>query len=216
MIDAAPGKGRYAVLGASALAVAIMAGCGAQVAEAVNIWDVQIREIYESTESDFVRDVLRDGVITTAEVRESRERFLSCAQDAGLPVTLWESGDDWGTAISRELTEAESELEFQCFLQWDGFIQGLYTSIAQNPDGVDRDDLIAACLIRHGLAPEGFTGRDYRELIAPLVMSFTGAETEEEIRAIEDAVANVPQPVLPGGHLLNEGIAWDCQVNPQI
>lgn len=216
MHASAQGQRRGTLLGASALAVAFMTGCAAQAAEASAPWSAQIAEAYEQFESDFIREVLSDGVIDTAEAREARDRYLSCMQDAGIPVALWEDGDHWGTSMPRELTEAEEGIEFQCWLDWDGPISGLYTNITQNPEAVDRDELIAACLIRHGLAPDGFRGRDFRELVAPTVASFTGTETEAERQAIEDVAASAPQPVLPGGQLLNDGIAWDCQVNPQL
>ncbi len=96
-------------------------------------------------------------------------------------------------------------------------IDALFEDIAVNPDNVDLDDLTARCLVRKGLAPEGFRGVDYRELRASSSSGLVSVEVTDQdgIESFEpDSGDTATSMVLPGGTSMDHPEALMCIMNP--
>ncbi|MDR1428238.1 MAG: hypothetical protein LBJ08_10875, partial [Bifidobacteriaceae bacterium] len=116
--------------------------------------------------SDFVRKVLADGTITPDEQRESQQKYFDCLVDNGLEAS-WDyssGGRQYVRIDTHGDKDANGEISLPCTKAWVWEIDSLYWAVIDNPDKADPDDISAACLIREGLAQEGFTGKDFAEL----------------------------------------------------
>ncbi|MCL2594046.1 MAG: hypothetical protein FWD83_00775 [Promicromonosporaceae bacterium] len=119
-------------------------------------WALTFELMYAETESDFIRAILADGVVTPAEVQEATAKTRECFVSIGGPV-----GVD-GTVTWPQ--DAVGDMETYIALVGDcedryggGVITWLYETMAHNPE----NDSVEACLIRHGLLPPGSTYEDY-------------------------------------------------------
>lgn len=203
------------ISGASLVA---LTGCHAAAPASSDPWAAEFAAAYAATDSEFIRDVLADGEITSVELHEARELFLACVHDAGLHVGIWEDADgNWGTSVAGDWSEEDLAIEFACDDQWIGPIAQLHRITTLNPDNTDWDTLVAQCLVRRGLAPEGFTGRDYREISEYGLERITiGPDDSVEDAIAATADAPVIPRLLPSGVDLNESEeAWECRTDPR-
>ena len=168
--------------------------------------DAEFIAAYEDAQSDFIRDILRDGVIDRAEVLEAVERTHECWEASGVDAWL-EQSDETGRFALRfadwELPDwqpGQGAPEMACLDEWFGPIQHLYPE----PVGhltmtqADSDNATAACLVRRRLAPPGFTGQMLNELWSAhsihLGPDHSGAVSIEEWEA---HVEEVGHPIIP-------------------
>jgi hypothetical protein len=77
---------------------------------------------------------------------------------------LAEAPNDYQRAILADGVITAAEVMDACVDEWFGSLEGIYFLVFTNPNREDWNGLIAACLVRHGLVPEGFRGEDYAEL----------------------------------------------------
>ncbi|MDR3202957.1 MAG: hypothetical protein LBT54_07505 [Bifidobacteriaceae bacterium] len=173
-----------------------------------------------------MRGVLADGEVTPAEFSEAKERTVACLADAGIDASYVPLGSSGGpeTLVSSgeaELTQAQISADMECDLKWMGGILELYNSRLVNPDDEDMEVLTVACLVRTGLAPEGFTVGDLRELMERQSVEF-GADGSYEEALMEaqsrpgtttDAAGQV-WALLPSGVAMNDPVAEGCLTNP--
>ena len=115
------------------------------------------------------------------------------------------------------LDEATRRANTECQLRYWNDLWILWDLIRVNPNAEDFDTLIADCLVRNDLADESLTGRQFREALNACGALFEHDPdqpfTQEEIDAILEAVQDC-RPQLPGPAYLDEGVAWDCQMDP--
>lgn len=108
-----------------------------------------------SAESAFERDVLADGELTRAEYEEAVQRYVSCAADRGVEITPVRQGSRYAYQMS---TDPESDrVALRCSVGTTRTIEALYGDIVANPTNGDYEQLVVRCLIRSGLAPQGYT-----------------------------------------------------------
>lgn len=146
--------------------VALTAGCSRGEGNAIdpaNPYAAEFEQALASASSDFERAVLADGQITAEEWQEAQQKEVSCLTDHG--ITAWYDTDPLGDSLNFPSIGGEAPDESvlsDCARGTTRQIQSLYEAVRINPAHEDPDDLIAACLRRHGLAPEGFTGQDLK------------------------------------------------------
>ncbi|MCA5891936.1 hypothetical protein LEP48_01045 [Isoptericola sp. NEAU-Y5] len=164
---------------------------------------------YQQAKSDYVREALSDGEVEAAELQDAQRHVLECLSQAGISAR-YETDEFGQTAmvVTGDETPEQLKADVACHGEWMGRIEELYARTTGNPANEDWDTMVAACLVRHGLAPEGYSGQDYAEL------SMQGAVTVDLSEGGgEQTEAAAPQ-ILPGGADLNEGEALECQINP--
>ncbi|MCI6410338.1 hypothetical protein [Schaalia hyovaginalis] len=135
-------------------------------------------DIRETTESDFLREVLDDDLITEAELAEARKRFITCVNESGrlsaasLDDGGWEfSGPAMNTEEYRTITHACEEVAGA----------GTLTMYAQmmrdNPTNIDPYSLMALCLVKKGAVDPSYSGDQYGR---DLERYFTLPESERQ------------------------------------
>ncbi len=191
-----------------ALAALALAGCsGASVtsSSADDPYRAEYEQAIANTSSDFVRDILADHTITAAERNESQNGLITCLQDEGFhPLVDVENG--------YRMVNVPADAGPECPDAWDGGIDQLYLTIQKNPHHADMDVLVAACFVRLGLAPDGFSGNDLKDLLDAETWSYT--ELEDGTR-IDDAPATNPNgSELPSGMKIHAPETQDCWQSP--
>lgn len=126
-------------------------------------WADEFRTAYADAKSDFEREVLVDGTITSAEYEQSKNHLRSCLVDANLTITWDERGGfELGSKSGDypdDFFERSDPVLTQCESRWTGSILYLYEQIRRNPQRQDESALQVACLKTAGLV-DGTYGTD--------------------------------------------------------
>ncbi|MCL2595509.1 MAG: hypothetical protein FWD83_08330 [Promicromonosporaceae bacterium] len=155
-----------------------------------NPWAAEIAAAYAAATSDFIREILADGTLERHEHREAKYRYTTCLAEGGIPVFWQEWADGYGTGISDDdidfdfMAPGPWEVMRECENKWIGEIDMLWYLQETNPHNLDdatRYDALAECLVRHGFAPQGFTGREYLEILERYDETIPWYELEERM-----------------------------------
>ncbi len=125
-------------------------------------WATEFERAYRASESDLQRKVLADGRITDQEMSALQDGFRDCLElQSFSEVTFTDDGgfglsapDGWDDARVQESVTA-------CQASTLGQVDTLYFGMQRNPAHEDEWDLMAACLVRQGLVPAGYSAEDY-------------------------------------------------------
>jgi hypothetical protein len=154
------GAWRVRVLVAAGVIVAVGA-CSSEESTDDNPYAAEFAAGLERATSDFEREVLSDLEITRAEYEEAVSRYVECAAEQGLSVAPVPQGGYY--TFSFRPTSDSDRIMDECRPGTIDVIEPIYVSTVRNPNNENLEDLQAACLVRKGLAPAGFTGEDYHE-----------------------------------------------------
>lgn len=192
----------------SSMALVGLTACTVSMPDA-NPYAEEISRALDNASSDYVREILSDGQITAAEARDSQKQNVACLSDAGISAEYIDSGAGYESLVTVDAQGATADSAMSsCHKKWVGEIESIYVSQISNPQNKDFDALIAACLVAKKLVPEGFTGADFRELIAQTSLeSSSSAEGSVAVDVTGDII-------LPGGESMSNPQAVMCQVNP--
>ena len=120
-------------------------------------------------ETDAMRAVLADGVITADEMNDLESRALGCFAKYGYKpgVNLYLSEDGGGGAINDETRSVEETLAISDECIYDngyGDLKHLYYSMWWNPDNVDLEPYRFRCYQEHGFLLEDYSYEEYERL----------------------------------------------------
>jgi hypothetical protein len=117
--------------------------------------------------NSFVEGILEDEMITDLEMAETFEKYNTCLKGRGYEIILDKSGDYAGAYHLEPLngdneTKYDETIETDCDAEtgYDGLVYLQY-GLKQNPQNQDFGEIMAGCLVRHGLVPEGYTKDDF-------------------------------------------------------
>jgi len=193
----------------------LVAGCSKQgVDEAESPYASDFRTAMDGA-SDYVRSILKDGVVSFDELVDAQNHVIDCLKQHDIGATY--QTDAWGQSnlvVDGILSPSEQAIDYECETQWMGQAGYLYWAIRSNPEKLDPNDAIAACLVRKGLVPEGFTGKDFEAIMAPFTTSHSGNETVPPGDSVTPDTP-VVAPTLPGGLSVDDWAVVACRMNPQ-
>lgn len=140
-------------------------------------WADAFTSAYQRSSSDFEREILKDGQITDLEFSEMRERFKEClavhqisnvkfAEDGGFSFDEPDGAssqqiDDWVEQCSNESGESG--------------IGALHSWIRRNPENLDENTIMAACLVRKGAVDPGYTAAAFAADLPDQSFPYKGA-----------------------------------------
>ncbi len=168
--------------GCALVLVAVLSGCGDTgsagvsptpqnsviIPEFTGPYANQFRAAYSNTVSDFARSILEDEVITDQELTEMQDRVKTCLEDRG--YTNVEFGEHGSMSLRppEGLSRGEEDkIEVGCsFNNGEAEVSILYEQMRRNPSLQDESTIMAACMVRRGIVPEGFTAADYDREVA--------------------------------------------------
>jgi hypothetical protein len=130
-------------------------------------WAEEFDRVYRNSRTTAGRLALADGQISEAELAELKAVYVQCLEDLGF-ADIWIGQGGAMTVSAPPETEdnpdAADALVRQCGAQstdWDAIV-ALQYRVQVNPDNLDFAVIMAQCLVRVGLKPEGYTTDDYK------------------------------------------------------
>lgn len=201
------------------LIASMLAGCAMntenQAGEASSVSEIE--QVRASTQSDFVKRVLADGIISELEMNEVRLLFRSCVVDAGfedvtfhdddtfsviipddvvMPEDLEDEEGDLGAGVTVrevEVTGEEKDPVLECeFTTGYGELAMLHSQMVRNPDSEDPDELIVQCLKNEGVVDSSFTREKLEQV-------FEHPDTHENITTSSSFTRCIADPLGVGG-----------------
>ncbi|MBT2502747.1 hypothetical protein [Curtobacterium sp. ISL-83] len=116
--------------------------------------------------SPFETAILRDGVITAAELEEAQERKRVCMLDAGIRWKIFDDGTSEGEPVDGSAlgsTEDVNATLQRCSRQFDRSVTYLFNEVRRNPEKQDDATITVACLRDAGVVGADYTERRWRE-----------------------------------------------------
>jgi hypothetical protein len=172
--------------------------------------DIFEREIGLTT-SDFQKRILEDHEVTEAEYNEAEAAFVDCLSDIGVEVVIVKN-DNGSSQLSYTGGDSQNPGVQECSDKWYGAVDSLYQSVLTNPNNVQWMDAMAACFVRLGLVPEGFSASDLKPLMDPISNEYS-LDADGEATVLKEADPNAT-PTLPGGIALDSEQTAPCYQDP--
>ncbi|MET4705835.1 hypothetical protein [Frigoribacterium sp. UYMn621] len=155
-------------------------------------WGAEFSLAYRSTTSTAAHKVLAKGIITTADSNQLTEAYISCMAHHGFTATVDGPGGQGSISPTAGTPLPESAMNAAVGACDDGFAQvsALNYQILRNPQHLNENDIMAACLVREKVAPTTYTAADYAADLVSQKFSFN----------INSAAANkcITDPLSPG------------------
>jgi hypothetical protein len=134
-------------------------------------WGEQLRNIYEHTDDQRLKQILSDGVIDSSEVEEIKQEQIACLKSLGATSVDLEADGSGSITLPagpqdsmEDVQQRTRELQTQCNQQTNwSTVSSLFSEMKRNPSNEDTAVLMARCLVRVGLAPEGYTPTEYMD-----------------------------------------------------
>ncbi|MDR1033636.1 MAG: hypothetical protein LBL41_02560 [Bifidobacteriaceae bacterium] len=218
------------------VSVLILSACSASepANTSANPYAEEVAELREGATNDMQLEVLADGKITDAEMQELSWIFRECLNEYHIPFSF---GKDFDIGYLADGNDAEEHKHMQeCRDKSVGNLQGLYSEQKMNPTKLDRNELIANCLVRRNLVPDDFTADDYAYYSTKnspppvrIMMLEDGTaiyvdDNDEPIldkdgnyKIVEDELSTPPQEetILPGGVSMRDDRVGACINDPR-
>lgn len=144
---------------------------------------------YESSSSDFVRAVLSDSQVTDQEYSEMRSAFSNCLSASGISIEFKEDGSfttKSPTSMSNDTSHANT---VRCSKEsGEDLIGSLYSFVHRNPERLDENTIMAACLVRQKVVTADYDSKDFaRDSVAG---DFTFTDPTNGQKALETCSAD--------------------------
>lgn len=115
--------------------------------------------------NDWVRVALSDEIVSEAEWQESQDRLVECAAGLGITISDFQPLGgfliDWGNSFSASEESGFNTIQ-EC-AEYSGYnaMEVARAAAIRLPSGESEGAAMAECLVRAGVAPEGFTESEY-------------------------------------------------------
>lgn len=125
-------------------------------------WKASFEQAYKETTSDAQRKILEDEEITEEEISSLFESLRSCLYMHGYSDFSYESDTTYSVRMPEGMSREDTErIDVECNNSTVGTVDIVYNNLRKNPEAENHGDLMASCLARLELAPEGYTGAQY-------------------------------------------------------
>ena len=141
------------------------------------------QKAYGEAPSDLVRNILRDGEVSEAEVQEMVDAFNVCLEPFGLQAAADANGSSL-TQFRGSMSDADQlATQRECDTK-TGFtsVISIYQQTSTNPDkldGVALDRKVYQCLKKHDLLPEPISEEEYLATMSAAQASVAGGDQEQ-------------------------------------
>jgi len=206
-----------AIAALSVVAACVLLSACSPSAQQPGPYAAEYAQAIQEAKSDYVRHILQSGKITAADMKDAEQHVIKCTADVGLVVTY--TTNKWGIEeyaliVTEDTTPDQEASARACFDQWMGPIDQLYQKQYANPDNKDWNGLVAACLVRKGVAPAGFTGVDYANLMAQYAQRVDASSGPNHDGTVTYTDMSPTVVMIPGGGNLDSPEGSACQMVP--
>lgn len=202
------------------LTMVLLVGCAANPAEVASSPYSSEIEVAKNKANDFELAILEDGVITDSEYLEAQQKFVSCVNAQGLNVTAKGFGEGYDLVADLG-SPATMEVFNDCGVGTINIIEPLFYGLRDNPQKLDMSEVYAACFVRVGAAPAGFTGKDLiaiwnaDEPSQDTVIDEGSESGQGWIEMNPSEVHSSQSQVIPQGKAMDSPEVLECLINPQ-
>lgn len=126
-------------------------------------WAAEFTDALTGSTDDFVRSVLADEVVTDQELSETRDRFSGCLSGFGVTDISFEADGGFSMRSPEGMSQdAVSERVDACSEEsGESTVGALHSWVRRNPQNLDEDTILAACLVRKEVVDPSFSAEDY-------------------------------------------------------
>jgi len=125
---------------------------------------VEYLEVWNETDSDFVRSVIEDGRISEEEWSETANRLSSCLAKQGVEFLGFDEEGGYSVNPGNADGGTANVILGDCEKSSGEYLVGYLRTLAIiNPANQDIDEITAACMIREGLVDASYTVEQYRD-----------------------------------------------------
>jgi hypothetical protein len=125
-------------------------------------YESEFIEAYKSTIDPDAHRILAKGTITDEDYAAAGKSYVKCMADKGFHVTI--DGPAGQMTIDGTATDADTQravaAKRSCGLAFDD-ISILHGELLRNPQNLDENVIVSACLVREGIAPSTYGPEDY-------------------------------------------------------
>lgn len=124
-------------------------------------WAAEFAENYRGTDDETARAILAKETITDADYSEIGDAFIACMAAKDFTVTI---DDEYGAFTVTNSFDGEDPAVKAAYTACaSGFnaVSGLRGQMLRNPQHLDENTIVAACLVKEGLVDPGYTAKDY-------------------------------------------------------
>jgi hypothetical protein len=131
-------------------------------------WAEDFASAFQQATSDFEQEALADEKISDQEFAEMENRFSQCLTDHRLTFSGFEPGGsfEFGFAGGMKSDEANRISDDCSASSGLNTIGSVYFQIQRNPQNLDWNTIVAACLVKKKVVPEGYSASDYSRATA--------------------------------------------------
>lgn len=125
-------------------------------------WRDRFLLYYKESTTDEQRKVLNDGKVTEQEYAQLHDAFGECLKPHGFTEFSYKTDGTMEYRPPQGMADKEIDrIHDRCQETTVGTIDMLFTGMRMNPQNEDITELMAACFVRLGLTPKGYSGADY-------------------------------------------------------
>ena len=160
-----------------------------------------LRKQADSLDSDYIRQVIADGVISAAEMNDAEHRAIEChaghGQKLGVDYWLGEGGGEI-TTVSDDFTQDEIlAIQTECDTN-TGYeaLANEYVQAVANPDAIDLEPYQVQCFKDYGLLDPSVTYQQYMDDLMSNQHKLTpNMPTKESDPGYQDAIHCIEDPL---------------------
>lgn len=125
-------------------------------------WAAEFANAYRSASSDVIRKILERESITDQDYAIASGMFVKCMANKGFAIEV--DGPAGEMTILDTPTQADTDRAFAasniCDTGWSALC-ALRHSLLRNPENLDENTIMVACLEKEKLVPPSYTAKDY-------------------------------------------------------
>jgi hypothetical protein len=150
-------------------------------------WAAEFAEAYRKSTDDFIHEILAKESITDQDYAIVSGEFVKCMANKGFKVQI--DGPGGEMTISDLPTDEDGDRANAASLECGdaGYIElcALRAQLLRNPQNLDENTIMAACLVKEKIVPKSYTAKDYVRDIEELSFPFSTSSAEFD-RCVSD------------------------------
>lgn len=125
-------------------------------------WAAEFAEAYQSTTDPLVHTILAKESITDQDYATAAGIFVKCMANKGFTVEIEGPAGEMSipNALTDDAFERANAASESCNSGWS-VLCALRGQILRNPEHLDENEIVSACLVRSRIAPTSYTAKDY-------------------------------------------------------
>lgn len=119
-------------------------------------WAADLAQAYRSTNSEVVHKILEKGSITDQDYAAVSSTYVKCMANKGFTVKITGPNGEAEVKGGGDPKDAATSCNADMSI-----ISSLRYEMSRNPQRLDENTIVAACLVKRGLAPKSYTAKEY-------------------------------------------------------